>query len=366
MCSLDMRSFSTKALYLYCYPQVWGRAMRGLDHPIGASNARADATLTGMVTPEILPLLELGGTTNMKDDLSIPQQSTLYKHFSSSWNEFIGGGKLESIIIEKESTTPIIVKDVVEGQDGTDYHEYVLLEYTPELLHAMKAYGTESCDDNEFVSTNDMISALGWMIKRRTAERLEWNLSMVVNLRDRGVIEGFGMLDDASSGIGLFGNALTSVVAALPRSEVGVDMTMTEVFAAATAIRGALTRDMETVQDRQISSLMGTISQAPDQRDCFGTTSWMQFRALWSINFDNDDNSDNLEEREGSLDGFCGRPTYPLPVGNTFSSIIVPSRNGGCTYTLLAPSRQVKEILLLHKMITTKFIIWQTSGDGGR
>ena len=74
-----------------------------------------------------------------------------------------------------ESTAQIIVKDV-EGQDGTDYHEYVLLEYTPEMLNAMKAYGKESCDVNEFVSTNNMISALGWMIKRRTAERFEWNL----------------------------------------------------------------------------------------------------------------------------------------------------------------------------------------------
>lgn len=330
--------------------------MRGLDHPIGASNARADATLTGMVTPEILPLLDLDGAT-MNDDLSIPQQSTLYNHFSSSWNEFIGGGKLDSIILEKESNAPIIVKDVVEGQDGTDHHEYVLLEYTLELLHAMKAYGTESCDDNEFLSTNDMISALGWMIKRRIAERLEWNLSMVVNLRNRGGIDGFGLLDDASSGIGLFGNALTSVVAVLPPSDIGVDMTMTEVFAAATAIRGALTRDMRTVQDRKISSLMGSISYAPDQRDCFSTTSWMQFHAIWEINFDNDDNCDNVAVRDGTLDVFCGRPTYPLPFGNTYSSIVVPSRNGGCTYSLLAPSRHAKEILQLHKMITTKFII---------
>ena len=62
--------------------------MRGLiDHPIGASNARADATLTGMVTPETLPLLQLCGT-NMKDDSSIPQQSTLYNKFSSTLNEF--------------------------------------------------------------------------------------------------------------------------------------------------------------------------------------------------------------------------------------------------------------------------------------
>lgn len=353
-------SFQHMHIILYCHLQVWGRAMRGLDHPIGASNARADATLTGMVTPETLPLLDLDGST-MNDDSSIPQQSTLYNHFSSSWNEFIGGGKLDSIILEKESTAPIIVKDVVEGQDGTDHHEYVLLEYTPELLHAMKAYGTESCDDNEFVSTNDMISAMGWMIKRRTAERLEWNLSMVVNLRDRGGIDGFGMLDDASSGIGLFGNALTSVVAALPRSDVGMDMTMTEVFAAATAIRGALIRDMDTVQDRQISSLMGIISQAPDQRGCFSTTSWMQFHALWDINFDNDDNCDSQALRDRTLDGFCGRPTYPLPVGNTYSSIAAPSRNGGCTYSLLAPSRQVKMILTLHKKITTKFIIWQTT-----
>jgi hypothetical protein len=117
---------------------------------------------------------------------------------------------------------------------------------------------------------------------------------------------------------------------------------------------------METVQDRQISSLMGTIAQAPDQRDCFSTTSWMQLHALWDITFDNDDIGDNLAVRDGTLHGFCGRPTYPLPVGNTYSSIAVPSRNGGCTYSLLAPPRQVKSILNLHKMID-KIISWQTA-----
>ena len=63
------------------------------------------------------------------------------------------------------------------------------------------------------------------------------NLSIVVNfLRDRGGIDGFGLLDDASSGIGLFGNALTSVVASISRSDKGMGMTMAEDFAAGTVI----------------------------------------------------------------------------------------------------------------------------------
>ena len=53
-----------------------------------------------------------------------------------------------------------------------------------------------------------MIAALGWMIKRQTANKLKWNLSMVVNLRSRGI----GRFHIA---IGVFGNALACVVAVL-------------------------------------------------------------------------------------------------------------------------------------------------------
>jgi hypothetical protein len=263
------------------------------------------------------------------------------------------------------------------SQRDESSHEYVILEYSPELLRAMKAYGMDNCGMRAmrheesapslaaarappptvtFVSTNDMVSAMGWMIKRRIAGRMGWNLSTVVNLRSRGGIDGFGDLDDPAVGIGVFGNALASVVAELPASKGG-DMTMEEVSDAANAIRDSLTRYMADIHDRRALSLLGNAIHTPDQGRCFSTTSWRQF-SIWDISFGDDDVGVRQETTAGLLDGFYGRPSFPLPVGDTYSSVVVPSRGGGCTYKLLAPSRRVQSILYLHRDISTKFIEW--------
>jgi hypothetical protein len=349
--------------------------MRGLDHPLGASNARAGATLTGMVTPEMASLLDLGGaggTTASTDRTNILPLHTI---FSSFLNDYIGSGT-ESIE-SKESTTQSVTESGRNNAAHRDEfsHEYVILKYSPELLRAMKTYGMENCGTMHpggnvsrsasrapvpmpFVSTNDMITAMGWMVKRRSAERLEWNLSMVVNLRSRGGVEGFGRLDDPTIGVGVFGNALTSVVAELPRSNAAEGITMAEVCDAASAIRESLARHMPHIEDRRILSLLGEATQTPDQGRCFSTTSWRQF-SIWDISFDDDDFVGEGQHRAvGLLDGFYGRPSYPLPVGDTYSSVVVPSRCGGCTYKLLAPSRRVQSILTLHRDISEQFLEW--------
>ena len=362
--------------------------MRGLDHPLGASNSRAGATLTGMVTPEMASFLDLGGaareggtTASTTDRANIFPLRTI---FSSFLNGCFGSGTSEESIESKESTTQQSVTEKSRNNNAAHRdefsHEYVILKYSPELLRAMKTYGMENCgtmhlpggDDVSrtassrvvpvpmpFVSTNDMITAMGWMVKRRSAGRLGWNLSMVVNLRSRGGIEGFGRLDDPTIGVGVFGNALTSVVAELPRSDASGGITMAEVCGAAAAIRESLARHMPHIQDRRILSLLGEAIQTTDQGRCFSTTSWRQF-SIWDISFDDDD--DCVDEGQpravGLLDGFYGKPSYPLPVGDTYSSVVVPSRCGGCTYKLLAPSRRVQSILTLHRDISEQFLEW--------
>ncbi|KAL3808792.1 hypothetical protein ACHAXA_011176 [Cyclostephanos tholiformis] len=367
--------------------QVWGRAMRCLDHPLGASNARAYATLTGMATPETASLLHDlgGGSSNDRGTRKIvlpPPRGILSSFFD---DYIIGDGTSDSVIVamEKATMTRRSSDNEMDQNNNTSHrdefsHEYVILDYSPELLTAMKAYGMDDCrkrmmhpDEGAppsatarlppstmpFVSTNDMISAMGWMIKRRTAERMEWNLSTVVNLRSRGGIDGFGNLDDPTIGIGVFGNALTSVVAELPPSN-GEDITMAEVSDAANAIRESLTRFMADIHDRRALSLLENATQTPDQGRCFSTTSWRQF-SIWDISFGDDDVDEGKESSAaGLLDDFYGRPSYPLPVGDTYSSVAVPSRGGGCTYKLLAPSRRVQSILTLHREISAQFLEW--------
>lgn len=351
--------------------QVWGRAMRGLVHPIGASNARAEATLTGMVTPEMAELLNLTAQGSSGADRSAGNMP-FYSVITSYFNEFIDSKTADS----KTEVQTIDVGEYCIAGHSDDSHEYVRLEFSSELLQAMKTYGMshcnlqptpsvlsssisgygsctdELCNFTPFVSTNDMITAMGWMIKRHIAGKSEWNLSMVVNLRSRGGINDFGCLEDPSIGVGVFGNALTNIVAKLPPS-TNRDISMPEVGDAAVAIRQSLTKKMADIQGLQTLSRSGRAFQASDQGYCFSSTSWMQF-PLWDISFRDDGDG----QQSGCLDGFYGRPSYPLPTGDTYSSIIVPSRCGGCTYKLLAPTRHVQSILTLHQNISTQFLAW--------
>ena len=195
-----------------------------------------------------------------------------------------------------------------------------------------------------------MITAAGWLMKRHIANKSEWNLSIVVNLRNREGIDGFGCLEDPSTGMGVFGNALTSVVAKLPPS-IRKDISPSDIGNAAASIRASLTEKMANVQDLQILSKSGRPAQVTDQGNCFSSTSWMQF-PLWDISFSDD------KQQLGQLCGFYGKPSYPLPIGDTYSSITVPRRCGGCTLKLLAPTRQVKSIVALHENISRKFLNW--------
>ncbi|KAL3793682.1 hypothetical protein HJC23_010254 [Cyclotella cryptica] len=324
--------------------QVWGRAMRGLNHPMGASNDRAGATLTGMISPEMALLLNLDRDDKTSTVDGHSKFISFFETISSHWDEFIGTGTTNCT-------------NEYESNSSERDHEYVRLEFSEELLQAMKSFGVIHCslekshdsDDGAFVSTNDMITAMGWLIKRHISRKPEWNLSMVVNLRNRGGIDGFGCLEDSSIGIGLFGNALTSVIAKLPPSS-SEDISLAQIWNAAVSIREALTNKMAKLEDLQILSRSGNAANSSYQGECFSSTSWMQF-PLSHISFNDHPQSEGLH-------GFYGRPSFPLPLGDTYSSINVPCQRGGCTYKLLAPSRQVQSILALHRSISTDFLEW--------
>ena len=323
--------------------QVWGREMRGLIHPSGVSNERADATLTGMICPEMASILNLDGP--------IPEQP-------SEFFQYLNFNDMSSYARKLFGLAPIESRLNQEYESKQIEHEYARVELSLELLQAMKSYGMNHCsskhanDQNhiKFISTNDMITAIGWLIKRHVSQKVDWNLSMVVNLRNRGGIDAFGCLDDSRNGTAVFGNALTSVIARLPPSSTSGIISMSQVCIAAVAVRTALATRVAMVQDLQILSRSGNPVMPTSQESCFSSTSWMQF-PLWDISF-----TDSGETC--CLDGFYGRPSYPLPVGDTYSSINVSQRDGGCIFKLLAPKRHVQSILSLHEAISAQFLHW--------
>ena len=346
--------------------QAWGREMRGLDHPVGASNDRASATLTGMVSLEMADALNLGAEIQ-KDGNSGQAPESFFGAFEYI-KTTLGMSKQTSDRDERNNSK--CKTDVPISEQ----HEYVRLHFSQELLQAMKCFGMDHCEllprpngeerklEAPFVSTNDMITAFGWMIKRHVSTEKEWNISMVVNLRNRGQVDGQGGVDDFSSvrdgagSDGTFGNALTSIVAELPRS-IDQTISMEEVGDAALAIRNALQSRMADMPALLALSQSGNAAHAQSQGSCFSSTSWRQF-PLWEINFGGVDATDMPGE---PMFAFYGRPSYALPAGDTYSSVLVPSQCGGCTYKMLAPSRQVQSILKLHSDLSQLFLSWAKS-----
>lgn len=328
--------------------ESWGREMRGLAHPLRASDKRVDATLTGMVSPDMVEFLNLDDTMKREKGPSASALSKGIGFFRNFW-----GIGIDEAEVGASHSLPIS-------------HGYVCLNFSSKTMQAMKAYGmfhcssTLSVDSNSnigsgnscqneasYVSTNDMITGYGWIMQRYIAKKLDWNTSMVVNLRKRGGIDDFSSIKDGAGKAGVFGNALTHIVAKLPPA-TEAHATMSQVGEAAVAIRLSLRKNVQSIPDFLSLSKSGRPAQAQDQGSCFSSTSWRQF-PLWDISF-----SDQI-----TVCAFYGRPSYPLPVGSeTYSSILVPSECGGCTYQMLAPNRETQSILRLHQQLSAKFITW--------
>jgi len=206
---------------------------------------------------------------------------------------------------------------------------------------------------------------------------------MVVNLRNRGNIDAFCRLDDSEGIRGLFGNALYNVVASLPPPTLLDDDRSTEeivdsdsgsnidsneeqqtslegVAAAAVAIRQSLldgTSDAD-ISERLSLSRMGHPAQPASLDGCFSTTSWRQFGIWDDIIFCGNQQQPSEGPSSGGLIGFHGNPSHSLPLGQTYSSVIVPDSCGGCTYTMLAPTRQIQSVLRLHEEMKADFLAW--------
>jgi hypothetical protein len=310
------------------FVRCWGREMRKEAYPLGACNIRANASCSGMMTSDLADLMGL----NLNKG---PIPPSFWTDF---YNEFVSS---EATISddEKELDLPPVVN-----------HEYVDLSFPPHVLNAMKTYGMATCDGpTSYISTNDMMTACGWLLKRSLSDEDAYNISMVVNLRGRCGVDAFGDMNNVNESDGLFGNGITNVVAAHPPTTGSIGMS--DIATAAIAIRVALVAGLLEVPDRIAESKRGTPTPAMNSSLAFSTTSWGQF-PVWKIRFS-----------EEQLTGFHGHPSFPLPTGRTFSSVISPALTGGCTYKLLLPSDKADEARALHAGICTLFLGWQTDAQ---
>jgi len=346
---------------------------------------RAKASSTGMMTTDMAELMGLRIVAAPPDSLSHINNSTLFPAWMTMgfWNDTAdhdsrhiakddvpeGTPKFLSPALPPSPTTPVIV---------TNKHEYLALHFSLPVLKAMKAHGmvalNSSGDDEDendagsnnaahqpqhllFVSTNDMVTAASWVMKRQLSRQKSWNLSVVVNLRGRCGVGAFGTTtttdgskEEGVGGEGLFGNAISNVVAKLDASAV---FGKTSVRQAAYSIRRALIDGIANeIPNRMITSRLGQEAVGPPSSiNSFSTTSWRQLEP-WKIRFSN----------QHMVSAFGGQPACPLPVDGSavYSSVLHSRADGdGCTVELFLPSSQVEEAERLHAQLCRSYTDWQ-------
>lgn len=305
------------------FVRCWGREMRQRAYPLGACNIRANASCSGMMTSDLADLMGLNKGPILPSFLT-----NLYNEYFSS----------EAITSDENGLS--LLAPVLS-------HEYADLSFPPLVLNAMKSYGMAECGLATYISTNDMVTAFGWLLKRSLSGEDAYSISMVVNVRGRCGVDAFADMDNVNERSGLFGNGITNVVAAHPPTTGFIGML--DVATAAIAIRAALVAGLSEVPYRIAESKRGTPTPAMNSSSTFSTTSWGEFQ-VYKIRFS-----------EAELFGFHGHPSFPLPTGRTFSSVISPASTGGCTYKLLLPSDKVHEARKIHGRLCTLFLSWQSS-----
>ena len=343
------------------------------------SNDRWQATCSGMVTPDHAQIMRLWETTRDQSTVSNASHRSIEASSPMSF--------LSKTLSTFMPTTWLDTQTPSEGAQDTEQlehqqrdhshqsHCYVQLPFPLEVKDAMKNFGEHYWrkDKNEYISTNDMLTGFGWLIKRELSGRIDWNISVVVNLRGRAGLDvkNFHSFEKGKSDKenGVFGNAITNIIAMMPSSPKNessvpftkekmkvstlpvLQATLDDVALAARAIRKALLSGLEEIPDQLTLSRMGKVITPRTGNDrAFSTTSWIQFPLWDSISFSKDD----------KLLGFYGLPIHPLPLNqDTYASVIVPTKSGGCMYNLLMPSHQADEARVFHRNLCVLFLEWE-------
>ena len=335
------------------FVESWGKQMRQKGYQKDHCTDRSKACVSGMMTSEVADVMGLFlPSVNARVGLatSIPKllRTWLFQEDGIVTKATENTTKTSSL----ESAVASLSADSKELPPSTRIsHQYVRLPFSVKLLDRLKDMGSSSCqgdtNPNSFVSTNDMLTSYGWLLKRHLSQQEDHNLSMVMNLRGRSGVNP-----------NLFGNGISHVVASTsPHQETQGDrydatsasllFTDTLCFDAK-AIREALELGLSDLPHALTASQMGRALTAPaNSTQSFCTTSWGQF-PLYQIRF-----------AQHRLSGFHGHPAHPLPVGRTFASVITPCPDGGFWYEMLLPSDQAQEARDKHLEMTAMCMAWE-------
>ncbi|KAI2491182.1 hypothetical protein MHU86_23377 [Fragilaria crotonensis] len=291
----------------------WGNQMQRMSNEVNTadvglnhqSNQRSLVTCSGMMTHATADVM----------GLIVPEPGWA----DNLWSRI----SVASPAIEPSEDTKNIPEEISD-------HDYIHLHFPDPVLIAMKAHGMSHSGnvyknyggDVDFVSINDMLTAYGWLMKRELSRQIESNVSMVVNLRGR-----FGI--DAMEDNGLIGNGITHLTVVMP---------------------GQVTNEADP--ELRISiDVLGKPPKTSVSGTSFSTTAWGSF-PIWDIEF----------VKGVKPTGFHGLPAHPMPVGEMFASIIVPSgSDGGFTYQLLAPKCTESQARAIHERLCALFLAWQAS-----
>jgi hypothetical protein len=337
------------------FVQCWGKEMRGKKYPRGGGassscrlrqkeHERKRATTSVMMTEELAEIMSYGSSNNNNKSLEAP--GILSKLLSAFHDKFQ--------FAEEETNDDGETQYLPDAEEGIIGHEYARLTFPPEVLVAMKAHGMmtsqKTHDADSYVSTNDMVTAFGWLVKRAISGLEDWDLSVVVNIRGRFGVDDFSDMtrmnhSNNKEETGVFGNGITNVIANFRSTQSIFDLN--DVSQAAMSIRLALHQGNSDIPDRISQSRMGRDSTAPRSYSSFATTSWAQF-PVWTIKF----------SPLSGLVGFHGHPAHPLPMGRTFSSVIMSTPDEGCIYKLLLPRDKAKEVRALHQVMCACYLEW--------
>ncbi len=329
--------------------ECWGKAHQQRHFATPCLN-RAALSCTGMMNPKMVDLLdsELRGVDTEKDQNA------------SSWHRFFFG---------------VPDKEKCEEKPNID-HEYISLAFPAKVLNAMKAHGMKRCRDFEdrnddrispsYVSKNDMIMALCWIIKRILSKDCDSHLSVVMNLRGRCGVRNFKDNNDEEgcdkdvTKTGLFGNGIVNVFAECESSsfdDYGIDIA--HVSNASLAIRKSLIKGVEEIPRRLTESKLGRPSSSSTKPLGSNTSSFLSITSWRQLS------PQNVSFSTSSiLVSFHGQPAHPLPAGKTYTSIVHSDLSqGGASVDMFLPSDQAQIAAKLHKDVCTLFLKWHESFD---
>lgn len=322
------------------FVQSWGKQMRRKPYQRWGTD-RSRACVSGMMTEDMADLIGIHRTHHTG--------YTMPSTFGNFLRAILSSSRFFAEHLKKPKQVPS-----EHVMTTTIPHEYVRLVFSTELLVRLKDIGNSSCQGNSdegspsFVSTNDMLTSYGWLLKCHLSQNNDRGLSMVYNLRGRSDVsaEFFGNGISHVTASELF-ELQSEISSAVDEGLAQSDLLTRNLCDGAKSIRRALKLGLIGLPESLAASRIGRPQlSSSNSKLSFSTTNWGQF-PLYKIRF-----------ADHALFDFHGHPAHPLPPGRTYASVIAPSSNNSVCYEMFLPSDQAEEARKCHHDMSLICMEW--------